>query len=218
MAGRSRLTPREKTDRLMQKLLRRIAPQRISPNVRQASGNAQPVGDKGRGSKAEPTSPVKLRIDTGRRAGTNPGPEHSSTEEHPSIEEQLLTTATQCLRVVRNESTPSNVLTDPPLESPKSNGRDPAAIAGMKANGGHGSATGGAKSASKIVELTKAPVKAGTARVQLRLSKATVRILAAFSQAGRHPSRIVENALWKDPAIRDAAAILGVDPTAARNG
>ena len=49
-----------------------------------------------------------------------------------------------------------------------------------------------------------------TARVQLRLSKTSVRVLKAFSKTGKHPSAIVERALWRDPAVQDAAAILCV--------
>ena len=66
-------------------------------------------------------------------------------------------------------------------------------------------------STAKTVVDMAAPkkVKSGT-RVQLRLSKSMVRILKAFSKTGRHPSVIVERALWKDGSIRDAAAILRI--------
>lgn len=51
-----------------------------------------------------------------------------------------------------------------------------------------------------------------SAKVKLRLSKALVRILIEFSRAGHSPDQLTERSLWKDPAIRDAAAILGITP------
>lgn len=59
---------------------------------------------------------------------------------------------------------------------------------------------------------TDRPATSNTSRVQLRLSSRLVRILRAFKGAGRHPSQIVESALWQDSRIRDAATILHVDP------
>ncbi|MDG1896272.1 MAG: hypothetical protein P8J37_15320 [Fuerstiella sp.] len=53
--------------------------------------------------------------------------------------------------------------------------------------------------------------RAGTSRIQIRLTKALVRILTAFSEAGQKPSGLVERVLWKDQDIQDAARILGVD-------
>ncbi|MEQ9409162.1 MAG: hypothetical protein RIK87_15610 [Fuerstiella sp.] len=58
--------------------------------------------------------------------------------------------------------------------------------------------------------MVQASETSGTARVQLRLSSAVVRILKGFSRAGHHPSAIVERALWEHAAIQDAATILGI--------
>ena len=52
--------------------------------------------------------------------------------------------------------------------------------------------------------------RSGTSRIQIRLTKALVRVLAAFNDAGQKPSGLVERVLWKDRNIRDAAEILGV--------
>ncbi len=58
------------------------------------------------------------------------------------------------------------------------------------------------------VPLTKR--RSGTSRIQIRLTKALVRVLAAFNDAGQKPSGLVERVLWKDSDIQDAAEILGV--------
>jgi hypothetical protein len=52
--------------------------------------------------------------------------------------------------------------------------------------------------------------RSGTSRIQIRLTKALVRVLAAFSDAGQKPSGLVERVLWKDSNIQDAADILGI--------
>ncbi|HIK91124.1 MAG TPA: hypothetical protein EYG03_03915 [Planctomycetes bacterium] len=52
--------------------------------------------------------------------------------------------------------------------------------------------------------------RSGTSRIQIRLTKALVRVLAAFSDAGQKPSGLVERVLWKDSNIQDAAEILGI--------
>ncbi len=71
------------------------------------------------------------------------------------------------------------------------------------------------KSASAIstsgAAVRVAAASSTTAKVQLRLSKATVQILKAFHKTGRAPSAIVERALWRDPSVQDAAKILRVE-------
>lgn len=54
----------------------------------------------------------------------------------------------------------------------------------------------------------------GTSRVQLRLSEDLARILVEFAKAGRRPSVVVENTMWKDAQFRDAAEILGIEAPA----
>ena len=53
--------------------------------------------------------------------------------------------------------------------------------------------------------------RSGMSRVQLRLTRPLVQVLAAFQEAGQKPSRLVEQVLWKDRNFRDAARILGLD-------
>ena len=62
---------------------------------------------------------------------------------------------------------------------------------------------------NSALPLTKR--RSGTSRIQIRLTRSLVRVLAAFNEAGQKPSGIVERLLWKDRNIRDAADILGVD-------
>ena len=62
---------------------------------------------------------------------------------------------------------------------------------------------------NSALPLTKR--RSGTSRIQIRLTRSLVRVLAAFNEAGQKPSGIVERLLWKDRNIRDAAEILGVD-------
>lgn len=69
-----------------------------------------------------------------------------------------------------------------------------------------------AKVPSPAANLTSLAAASESARIQLRLSKALVRILVEFSKAGQSPNRITERSLWKDPGICDAATILGITP------
>lgn len=50
----------------------------------------------------------------------------------------------------------------------------------------------------------------GTSRVQLRVSKDLARILMEFAKAGRRPSVVVEQTMWRNPQFQDAAEILGI--------
>lgn len=56
----------------------------------------------------------------------------------------------------------------------------------------------------------RSTAKAGTSRIQLKLSRNLVAILKAFAKAGQRPSRLVETSLWSDPQMRDAALLLGI--------
>ena len=47
-----------------------------------------------------------------------------------------------------------------------------------------------------------------TTAVQLRLSTNLVKILLALNKAGQNPCELVENILWEDSRVRDAATIL----------
>ncbi|MDG2129873.1 MAG: hypothetical protein P8K08_17880 [Fuerstiella sp.] len=62
---------------------------------------------------------------------------------------------------------------------------------------------------ASALSLTKR--RSGTSRIQIRLTRALVKVLAAFNEAGQKPSGIVERLLWKDQDIRDAADILRID-------
>ncbi|MFY9254085.1 MAG: hypothetical protein WAO83_11565 [Fuerstiella sp.] len=65
-------------------------------------------------------------------------------------------------------------------------------------------------SAAKPVSATDDKSTQNSARVQIRLSKKLVRILAAFHKAGQKPSNVIENTMWRDARIQDAATILGM--------
>lgn len=54
--------------------------------------------------------------------------------------------------------------------------------------------------------------KGESSQVRVRLSKGVTRILQAFGNSGKRPGELIERALWKDPAIRDAALLLRIDP------
>ncbi|MEO2018654.1 MAG: hypothetical protein ABGZ53_30240 [Fuerstiella sp.] len=66
------------------------------------------------------------------------------------------------------------------------------------------------KPSSRDSSLPLTKHRSGTSRIQIRLTKALVRILTAFNDVGQKPSGLVERVLWKDRDIRDAADILGV--------
>lgn len=76
----------------------------------------------------------------------------------------------------------------------------------------------GAKPAeSPEADLEKLPAgtplaKSETSQVRVRLPKGLTRILQAFGNTGKRPGELIERALWKDPAIRDAALLLRIDP------
>ena len=52
---------------------------------------------------------------------------------------------------------------------------------------------------------------AAAGRVQLRLSKSLIKLLAAFHKAGQRPGAVIESTMWRDSRIRDAASILGLE-------
>ena len=71
-------------------------------------------------------------------------------------------------------------------------------------------------SGSRSLQPRNSPVSAtsdgnvAAGRVQLRLSKSLIKLLAAFHKAGQRPSAVIESTMWRDSRIRDAASILGV--------
>ncbi len=163
----------------MTRLLRRISPQSQQSNTVQGQKQVRVVsGDR------------KLRFDPVKAGSQSAKLPNDAIQSE--LEDQLLAEVNACLRTVRDES-----IAEPRVQDSRS------MVSAIESNGPPPAAPVAKTATRKTGETARK-----TARVQLRLSKASVKVLKAFSKTGRQPSVIVERALWRDPAVQDAAAIL----------